>query len=477
MILFSMKTIDAFLTQLRQNPALQWDSEFCKQGPEDLEFYGQDWSQILTPQASCILFPRTTAELSVILKMAFELGVSVVPSGGRTGLSGGAVALNGEVVVSSIRMNQIAPVQLESLSVQVGAGVVTERLHDFVKEHGLTWPVDFASKGSSTIGGNLATNAGGIRVIRYGNTRNWVLGITLVTMDGQIHELNHDLEKNNTGLDFRQLIVGSEGILGFIAEATLKLCPLPRSQTVFLFSLKSMKEVLELFRQVRPRIPNLSAFETWDRACMDQVVRHFNLTPPFALGSAESFVLMEIENAALDECESWLSEIFDKNLVLEGAMAESSKDFAHFWKFRESIAESILHHSVVHQEDVSVRVSDLERFFTTARERYQNALQGLGSTAELFFFGHIGDGNLHIFIRKPEKQDVPTFRTQMKTLDLLLFKTLQEFSGSISAEHGIGVLKKHALPFSRSPAELQWMAQMKSMFDPRRLLNPGKVID
>ncbi len=461
-----MKLIDNFLAVLSQSLSPHQISL----APDTLTTYAQDWSNILTPKASAVIFPESTEQVAMILKEASNHAISIVPSGGRTGLSGGAVAQNGEVVLSLERINFIGPLQETALTLKVGAGAITQAVHEHCEPNGLTWPVDFASKGSSQVGGNIATNAGGVRVLRYGNTRNWVLGLTAVTMDGTIHHFNGELEKNNTGFDLRQLLIGSEGTLAVITEATLKLAPLPRSKLVFFFSLDGFSSAISLFTHARKKMPNLSAFECLDRASLDSVVSHFSKPSPVKT-PGEVYVLMEIENTPFEEAEAFLSELFDKNLVLDGVMAQNDREAAHLWQYREGVAESILAGNRVHQEDVSVPVACLTEFYSVIQERYRQSLPGF----KVFFFGHIGDGNLHIFIPKPAGLETAEFISKMKKSDEELFQVLAGFSGSVSAEHGIGILKRHALHFSRSTAEIELFRGIKRTFDPKGLLNPGKV--
>ena len=462
-----MNHFDKFLTGIQgvlKSSQIITDSREC-------EHFAQDWSNVLTPKSSAIVLPESTEEVSKVLKLASEHNISIVPSGGRTGLSGGAVAMNGEVVLSLSRLNFIKDLHLGALTVRVGSGAITQTVHEFCENKGVTWPVDFASKGSSSVGGNIATNAGGVRVLRYGNTRNWVLGLTAVTMDGTIHHFNGELEKNNTGFDFRQLLIGSEGTLAVVTEATLKLAPLPRTRSVFFFACSDFARVIELFSFARSKIPNLSAFECLDRACLEKTMSHFQLKAPVALAQSQAFVLMEVENATLDECSEWLSEIFESNLVSDGVMAQNDREAKELWHYREGVAEAILAGHDVHQEDVSVPVARLSEFYSEIHARYAKAF-GSG----VFFFGHIGDGNLHIFIQAPKNSDRATFLSHCKAIDLELFEVLRGFNGSISAEHGIGVLKRHALHFSRTPAEIELMRGLKNVFDPKGLLNPGKVL-
>ncbi len=462
-----MANIDSFLTALK---AFLNETQITREA-SDLLFYGQDWSKSLLAKPSAILFPQSTHEVSEIVKLAQKYEIALVPSGGRTGLSAGAVATNGEVVLSLIRMNFIGPLHQGALTLKVGAGAITEAVHEFCKPFGLTWPVDFASKGSSTIGGNVATNAGGVRVIRYGNTRNWVLGLTVVTADGETIELNHELEKNNTGYDFRQLMIGSEGTLGIITEATLKLCPLPKSTLVFFFALENFERLIDLFAFARSKFSTLSAFECLDHASLTSVLSHFKLKSPLQ-EEASVYALMEIENAAFEEAESVLSEIFEKGFVKDGVMAQNEKEAKALWQLREGVAESIISAGEIHQEDVSVPVAKLHDFYAEIGARYQKEFPSF----KVFFFGHIGDGNLHIFIQKPDSLSSSEFQSQAKASDLELFKVLARYQGSVSAEHGVGLLKRHAIHFTRSAPELALMKSIKDAFDHKGILNPGKMI-
>ena len=463
-----MEKIDSFLTELSSIlPATHFT---CDAG--ECEYYAQDWSRTLTVRASAVVFPRSTDDVSKTLALAQRLRIPVVPSGGRTGLSGGAVATRGEVVLSTLKMNRIGAVHPGSMTLQVEAGAITEAVHEHCSSLGLTWPVDFASKGSSTIGGNIATNAGGIRVIRYGNTRNWVLGLTVVSMDGTIQRFNRDLEKNNTGYDFRQLLTGSEGTLGVITEATLKLCPIPKSTSLFFFSLRDFKQLLGLFDYARSCFPGLSAFECLDHASLSEVLT-FRGDPLPVNSPGNVYALMELENTADSHSESALAGIFEHDLALDGIMARNDVERKKLWHYREGVAEAILTGYLVHQEDVSVPVRTLGEFYAEIQERYASTLPGF----QVFFFGHIGDGNLHIFIRKPGSMERDDFYKTAKESDFLLFKTLEKYGGSVSAEHGIGLLKKHAIGFSRTPAEIDLMRGIKLGFDPHGLMNPGKIFD
>ncbi|MBS1962133.1 MAG: FAD-binding oxidoreductase [Bdellovibrionales bacterium] len=448
--------------------------------PDVLEKYGQDWSGVLKPRPAAIAFPRSTEEVAALLGACNDLGLAVVPSGGRTGLSGGAVAANGEIVLSLEKMNRIGALDPQALTLEVEAGAITEAVHVETAKRGLTWPVDFASKGSSQIGGNLATNAGGIRVIRYGLTRNWVLGLTAVTMSGEILRLNGALEKNNTGIDLRQLFIGSEGTLGVITEAVLKLCPLPRDERtqVCFFALRDFGAVLRLFAEARKAPFTLSAFECLSDACLREVVRH-GVRSPVDPGTGEAYVVMEAETENAEAFEAWLGRIFSWEeqtgappLVLDGTLALSSRERAELWSIRERVAESVMTGAEVHQQDLSVPIAALAAFFTDVEARYATAYPEFRT----FIFGHIGDGNLHIFIRKPADMASEVFHARCAESDTMLFELCQKFAGSVSAEHGVGLLKKPALGYTRSPQDLAYVRALKRALDPKGLLNPGKIV-
>lgn len=444
---------------------------------ETIETHAVDWSGVLKPNASGILFPASTEEVAKLLRYANENRIAIVPSGGRTGLSGGAVAANGEWVLSLKRMNKMGAVDATSLTLEVECGAITEAVHRHCEPHGLTWPVDFASKGSSQVGGNLATNAGGVRVIRYGNTRNWVLGITAVTMTGEILRLNGALEKNNTGIDLRQILIGSEGILAIMTEAVLKLARIPEAQAVGFFAVKSFQDVLKLFEEARVAHFALSAYETLSRPCYDSVVDKLGLKAPIVRADEHgAYVLIEFELGAnpaqKDALLEWFESLFEKSLVLDGVLAQTARESSELWKIRESVAESIMIKSEVYQQDVSVPLEHLNEFFASISERYRSAYPDF----ETYIFGHIGDGNLHVFIRKPGALDSERFRERCHESDQDLFEFVKRYRGSVSAEHGIGVLKRDAIRYSRSDTELALFSKIKLAFDPNGLLNPGKIL-
>jgi len=464
--------VQDLLKELDQN----FEKGFYTLDPHDLTEFGKDWTKVYLPKPCAVAFPKTTEEVSRLVKLCLQHKIAIVPSGGRTGLAGGAVAANGELVLSLKKMNHMSDVDPMSMTVRVQAGAITQAVHEHCAPKGFTWPVDFASKGSSTVGGNISTNAGGVKVIRYGLTRNWVLALQVVTMNGDILELNGDLEKNNSGLDLRQLFIGTEGTLGIVTEATLKLAKLPGELDVFLFGLNSIPEVLTLFSEARRGPFTLNAFETFTDNCLQAVLTHRKMYSPLS-EKTTSYVLMEVERpttaASKNESENWLASLFERGLVVDGVLAQNPREAQDIWTLREGIAESLAAIGQNHKHDVSVPIVKLEPFI----DELSSSLKSTYKQFEAFVFGHIGDGNLHINIVKPKEMSKEEFLSQAYKIDEDLFKLIKKHNGSVSAEHGIGLLKKKALPYSKTPEELAFMKGIKKTFDPFNLMNPGKIFD
>ena len=451
--------------------------------PGELAEYGRDYTRVYEPHPSALALPRTTEDVARLLAFCNERGLPVVPSGGRTGLAGGAVAAKGEIVLSLARMRRMDPVDRLGATVRVQAGAVTAAVHEHCEPHGLTWPVDFASKGSSQIGGNIATNAGGVKVIRYGLTRQWVLGLQVVLADGRVLELGGALEKNNTGTDLRQLFIGSEGTLGVITEATLKLTKLPGELAVLLFAVRDLAAVLRLFREVRQSPFVVSAYEFFTQACQERLHRHRSLRAPFSAPSPY-YVLLEIErpgsnregedaSGGLAELEPFVASLFERGLIEDGTLAQNSSDAAALWQLREGISESLSSTGLPHKNDVALPIASLEAFCSELDAVFASRYPGW----EICLFGHIGDGNLHVNVMKPDAMSKEEFLKQTKGADLAMFELVRAHHGSISAEHGIGLLKKDYLGYSRSADEIEVLRAVKRALDPKRILNPGKVVD
>jgi len=440
---------------------------------DSLAIYAKDWTTYFKPHATAVVFPHETQQVKALVEFARKEKVALVPSGGRTGLSGGAVALNGEVVVSFEKMNRILDFNELDLVVRVQSGVVTDQLKDFAADKGYFYPVAFSSTGSSQLGGNLATNAGGINVLRYGLTRNWVAGLQAVTGRAEILNLNHGLTKNATGYDLRHLLIGSEGTLGLITEAELRLTRQPLDTRSVLLAVSSWTDALKVFVKLRKEL-DLLAFEIFDRKALEKVLSRSKGEEPF--GSQHSLhVILETElspHSPADFLENLLGQVFDEGLAQDGVVSQSSTQARDLWSLRENISESIAPFKP-YKNDISVRTSRIPEFVRELEVAVVKAYPDF----EVLWFGHVGDGNLHLNILKPAALAVEDFVKKCREVDVILFACVQKFEGSISAEHGVGLTKKDFLKFTRSPEEIAIMKELKKLFDPDLILNPGKIFD
>jgi len=440
---------------------------------DDLEAYGRDWTRIHDPRPLAIVLPKTTEEVQAVVRFANEHHVALVPSGGRTGLSAGAVAANGEIVVAMDRMNRILDFNANDRLVQCEAGVVTEQLQHFAEEQGLYYPVDFASAGSSELGGNIATNAGGIKVIRYGMTRDWVLGLKVVTGSGEILELNHGLEKNNTGYDLRQLFIGGEGTLGIVTEATMKLARQPSDLTVMVLGLNDLSNTMDVLQSFRSRL-DLTAYEFFSNEAIDHVQSHADVPRPFET-QCPYYALLEFEaisEGVMEEAMALFEYCVEQGWVVDGVISQSETQAEKLWQLRERISESIAPRTP-YKNDLSVRISRVPDFLNEIHSVVTKEYPDF----EIIWYGHIGDGNLHLNILKPEDMDKAEFFSRCETVNKLVFEIVERYEGSVSAEHGVGMVKKDYLHYSRSPQEIALMQGIKRVFDPKGIMNPGKLID
>jgi FAD/FMN-containing dehydrogenase len=450
---------------LQRLPALRVLTE-----PGDLEHYGRDWTRRWTPAPLAIALPASVDEVQAIVRWANEFTIALVPSGGRTGLSGGAVAANGELVLSLERMNRVLDFNAVDRTLTVQPGITLQAVHDAARAHELLYPVDFAARGSCSIGGNIATNAGGIRVIRYGNTREWIASLTVVTGSGELIAFNRGLIKNSSGYDFRQLMIGSEGTLGIVVEATLKLTDPPPVSQVMLLALPDMDALMQVFALFRASV-NLQAFEFFTDRALHHVLAHG--AQRAIEGEHPYYVVTEFD--ALDEKTRELAlatfeQAVEQGWVSDGVLAQSDAQAAALWRLREGITESLAPHRP-YKNDVSVKVSAVPAFL----HEMQSLLTAEYPHIDVVWFGHIGDGNLHINVLRPDDLDEAAFIAQCEHVTKLLAATLQRHGGSISAEHGIGLVKRAYLQSTRDAAEIALMKGVRKVFDPRGVLNPGKL--
>ncbi|MBQ0747477.1 MAG: FAD-binding oxidoreductase [Marinobacter sp.] len=441
--------------------------------PADLESYGKDWTRVYAPNPLAIVLPKTTEQVQALVRFANENGVALVPSGGRTGLSAGAVAANGEVVVAFDNMNQILDFSASDRLVRCQAGVVTEQLQNFAEENNLYYPVDFASAGSSQLGGNLSTNAGGIKVIRYGMSRDWVAGLKVVTGKGDILDLNKDLAKNNTGYDLRHLFIGAEGTLGFITEATMKLTRQPDSLTVLVLGLNDLGNTMDVLKTFQSGL-DLTAYEFFSHQAMGHVLAHGQVQAPFET-EAPYYALLEFEatsDQVMDNAMNLFEQCMENGWVLDGVISQSETQAQNLWQLRERISESIAPRTP-YKNDISVVVSKVPGFLQEIDELVAEQYPDF----EIIWFGHIGDGNLHLNILKPEDMAKEDFFEKCQQVNKWVFEIVEKYQGSVSAEHGVGMTKKPYLQYTRSEAEIAYLRGIKQVFDPNGIINPGKIFD
>ena len=438
-----------------------------------LAAYGCDWTRVYTPQPSAVVLPSTVEEVQDIVRLAAREGLAIVPSGGRTGLSAGAVACRGELVLALDRLNQIEDFNPVDRTVRCGAGVVTEQLQQFAAEQGLFYPVDFASSGSSQIGGNISTNAGGIKVIRHGMTRDWVAGLKLVTGSGELLDLNRGLVKNNTGYDLRQLVIGAEGTLGVVVEATMRLDRPPRDLAVLVLGVPDMGAVMKVLSAYRAEL-ELTAFEFFSELALQKVVEHQGLSRPFET-PANFYTLLEFEQPderAMEQAMALFEQCVEQGWVLDGVVSQSMAQAKALWRLREDISETISRWTP-YKNDIATVISRVPEFLSEVEAVVEENYPDF----EIVWFGHIGDGNVHLNILKPDGLPMADFQQRCGEVSTWVFEIVQRYGGSISAEHGVGLLKKDYLQYSRSDAEIEIMRQIKRAFDPQGIMNPGKIFD
>jgi FAD/FMN-containing dehydrogenase len=444
--------------------------------PADLQAWGTDWTKVFPPNPCCIVLPANKDEVAQVLKYCHSNQLALTPSGGRTGLVAGAVANEGEVVLSLTRMNKILHIDSIGLTATVEAGVTTQALQEAARDAGLFFPIDLGAKGSCHIGGNIATNAGGVKLIKYGGMREQVLGLEVILANGETLDLMSALRKNNSGYDLKHLFIGSEGTLGVVTSAVVRLMPKPKDLQLSIMTAASFADIPKILKVCSLQGVTVTAFEFFTDVAHRIVLKHqksarspFSEISPF-------YVLLEIEQERADNgiMESLLEKIFEEGLITDATIATNSTQFKEFWGLRENITESIAAHGHVRKNDISLAIHDLDNFVMQLETLLKTITLG---SMELVLFGHIGDGNLHINYVAPKTEDFKDFHKRARDIEEKIFELLATFKGSISAEHGIGLTKKKDLYFTRTAAEVEWMRQIKKLWDPTGILNPGKIFD
>ena len=447
----------------------------------DLSAYERDWRQRAHGHALAVVRPGATAEVAAVVRACAAHGASLVPQGGNTGLVVGSVpdGSGTQVVLSLQRMNAVRAIDRANLTLTVEAGCVLQSVQQAAEAEGLLFPLSLAAEGSCTIGGNLATNAGGTQVLRYGNARDLCLGLEVVTPEGEVWHGLTGLRKDNTGYDLRDLFVGSEGTLGVITAATLKLFPPPAAKLTAWAAVPTLQSAVDLLGLAQQRLAaGLTGFEVMGQFALSLVDRHMpQLRVPLWRESPYCVLLensdSEGEDHARTQFEGLLEVAIERGLVSDAVVAESIAQAHGLWHIRESIPLAQAQEGLNIKHDISLPVSRIPAFCDETDARLAREIPGV----RLVNFGHLGDGNLHYNVQAPAGEDAKKFLQQEETrVNQLVFDAVARYDGSISAEHGVGSLKAEHLTHFKDPVALALMRRIKQAIDPHNRLNPGRVI-
>ena len=445
--------------------------------------YLQDWRQRATGKALAVLRPATPEQVAQIVKLCGKYQVPIVPQGGNTGLVLGSIPdQSGNAVVLSLqRLNQIRAIDLANSTMTVEAGCLLAQIQDAANEQDLLFPLSLASEGSCTIGGNISTNAGGTAVLRYGNMRDLCLGLEVVTAQGEIWQGLRGLRKDNTGYDLRDLLIGAEGTLGIITAAVLKLYPKPLSYGTAFIRLNSIQAAVSLLTLAKQHCHTaISGFELINQLSLQLVHKHFPQFQTIFTEESPFYVLLELSGSGteqatyqqLEQLEQLIANALDAQLIEDAVIANSLAQAKNCWALRESISAAQAKEGKNIKHDISLPISVIADFVAETNEALQQAFPG----CRMVTFGHLGDGNLHYNVSPASGADHEQFLSNQNQINRIVHDKTHQFSGSISAEHGIGTLKKEELLRYKSTVELTMMRNIKRALDPHNIMNPGKII-
>jgi len=447
----------------------------------DLAAWEQDWRKRVQGRALAVVRPADTAQVAAVVKACAAAQTSIVPQGGNTGLVVGSVpdGSGTQIVLSMTRMNAVRAIDKDNLTITVEAGCVLQNLQAAAESAGLLFPLSLGAEGSCTIGGNLGTNAGGTQVVRYGNTRELCLGLEVVTAQGDVWSGLTGLRKDNTGYDLRHLMIGSEGTLGIITAATMKLYPQPAAQLTAWAAVPSIEAAVQLLGLAHQRLgPGLTGFEVMGQFALSLVDKHYpQLRVPLWQETPWCVLLensdSESESHARSQFEALLEAALDVGCVTDAVVAENLTQAKGLWHIRESITLAQAQEGLNIKHDISIPVSRIPAFVAETDALLAREVPGV----RMVDFGHLGDGNLHYNVQAPEGADEKAFlRDNEERVNTLVFDQVKRFDGSISAEHGVGELKAGKLPHYKDPTALAMMRAVKRALDPQNILNPGRVL-
>ncbi|GKS88635.1 MULTISPECIES: FAD-binding oxidoreductase [unclassified Acidovorax] len=445
----------------------------------DLTAWEQDWRRRARGKALAVVRPGSTQEVAAVVRACAAAGTAIVPQGGNTGLAVGSIPdeTGTQVLLSLTRLNAIRAVDADNLTLTVEAGAILQNVQDAAEKAGLLFPLSLAAEGSCTIGGNLATNAGGTQVVRYGNTRDLCLGLEVVTPQGEVWDGLKGLRKDNTGYDLRDLFIGSEGTLGIITAATMKLYPQPAASLTAWAAVPSMEHAVQLLALAHKHLgAGLTGFEVMGRFALSLVAKHMpQLRVPFIDQEDVPYGVLlensdsESEAHARTRFESLLETAFEAGCVTDAVVAENLAQAHQLWHIRENIPLAQAEEGLNIKHDISVQIPRIPAFVEYADALLQREIPGV----RLVNFGHLGDGNLHYNVQAPAEGDAKAFlRDEEARVNHLVYEAVAQFGGSFSAEHGVGALKVDKLEKYQSPVALSMMRAIKGALDPQGLMNP-----
>jgi FAD/FMN-containing dehydrogenase len=464
----------AVLARLKETVGPQGFTE----DPQEIAPHLVEWRSKYRGNTPLMLKPQSTAAVSRILAICNEARTPIVPQGGNTGLVGGQIPFDGEVLLSLSRLNRIRKLDEEGLSVVAEAGVILAELHRAADAADRYFPLSLASEGSCTIGGNLSTNAGGVNVLRYGNMRELVLGLEVVLADGTVLDLLRTLRKDNTGYDLKQLFIGAEGTLGIVTAAALKLFPTPAERVTAFVALPDVNAAVALLNRVQSAMGGLlSAFELIPRIGLEMVLAHIPQTSDPLAAPSPWYVLLDAESGAhfalRDIVEQALASAMTERIATDAVVAASEAQRAALWRLRESLSEAQKYEGGSIKHDVSVPIAAIPEFLARGIEAVQRLVTGVRPVP----FGHLGDGNIHFNFSVPKGADDAAFLARWEEINRAVHDIVHHFGGSISAEHGVGIMKREEIARYKSAAEIELMRMLKRTLDPNNILNPGKMVE
>jgi D-lactate dehydrogenase (cytochrome) len=448
--------------------------------PADTEAFLTDWRRRFSGRALAVLKPGSTAEVAAVVQLCNRFRVPIVPQGGNTGLVLGSVpdASGTAIVLSLTRLNRVRALDTVNNTITVEAGCILEQVQNAAAEAERLFPLSLAAEGSCTLGGNLSTNAGGTGVLRYGNTRELCLGLEVVTPQGEIWSSLRGLRKDNTGYDLRNLFIGAEGTLGIITAAVLKLFPQPKAQMTAVAAMQSADDALRLLTLAQSHCgAALTGFELMSELCLQLVARHFpQVRQPFTQ-SHPQYVLLELSDSESEEhanamLENVIEKALEQGIIEDAVAAVSIAQSQALWHLREHIPLAQAEEGKNIKHDISVPISHIGEFVRVTDAMLQQDFPGV----RMVTFGHLGDGNLHYNVSPAEGTPGDALLEQQPEINRVVYDSVMRFGGSISAEHGVGALKRDEIRHYKSPVEIELMQAIKRAIDPLNLMNPGKVI-